>query len=375
MTRVDYESRIQTVCLATLTIVVVAVALYLLRVVLVPFILAAFLSLVLLPIVSFLMRKLRVRRPIALAITLLLGFLAVLGVGAFVAVSVGQFANNAGEYEAQLKQLLLKAENSPPIQAIVSLVAKSDVTPPPSPEDSLPTTAESTAGDGVSPERNSGFRTSLLLPEGAINGIARRLSTGVLSVLSNGFLVLLFTAFLLLGSVTRTKPREGVVGEIESRVQKYIAIKILSSMLTGFLVYLVLHFLGIRYAVSFGAFAFILNFVPNIGSIVATLLPLPFILLTPGVSTVTVVLALLLPLCIQFLIGSVFEPKVMGDTLGLHPVVVLMSLIFWGMLWGFSGMLLAIPMTASAKIIFARIDVTKPIATLMEGRLEAFDEM
>ena len=65
----------------------------------------------------------------------------------------------------------------------------------------------------------------------------------------------------------------------------------------------------------------------------------------------------------------------MGDTLGLHPVVVLMSLIFWGMLWGFSGMLLAIPMTASAKIIFARIDVTKPIATLMEGRLEAFDEM
>lgn len=375
MTRVDYESRIQTVCLATLTIVVVAVALYLLRVVLVPFILAAFLSLVLLPIVSFLMRKLRVRRPIALAITLLLGFLAVLGVGAFVAVSVGQFANNAGEYEAQLKQLLLKAENSPPIQAIVSLVAKSDVTPPSSPEESLPTTAESTAGDGVSPERNSGFRTSLLLPEGAINGIARRLSTGVLSVLSNGFLVLLFTAFLLLGSVTRTKPREGVVGEIESRVQKYIAIKILSSMLTGFLVYLVLHFLGIRYAVSFGAFAFILNFVPNIGSIVATLLPLPFILLTPGVSTVTVVLALLLPLCIQFLIGSVFEPKVMGDTLGLHPVVVLMSLIFWGMLWGFSGMLLAIPMTASAKIIFARIDVTKPIATLMEGRLEAFDEM
>lgn len=375
MTRVDYESRIQTVCLATLTIVVVAVALYLLRVVLVPFILAAFLSLVLLPIVSFLMRKLRVRRPIALAITLLLGFLAVLGVGAFVAVSVGQFANNAGEYEAQLKQLLLKAENSPPIKAIVSLVAKSQVSPPSSPAESLPVPPETAVEDGISPERNSGFRTSLLLPEGAINGIARRLSTGVLSVLSNGFLVLLFTAFLLMGSVTRTKPREGVVGEIESRVQKYIAIKILSSMLTGFLVYLVLHVLGIRYAVSFGAFAFILNFVPNIGSIVATLLPLPFVLLTPDVSTVTVVLAVLLPLCIQFLIGSVFEPKVMGDTLGLHPVVVLMSLIFWGMLWGFSGMLLAIPMTASAKIIFARIDVTKPIATLMEGRLEAFDEM
>ena len=375
MNRVDYESRIQTVCLATLTIVVVAVALYLLRVVLVPFILAAFLSLVLLPIVSFLMRKLRVRRPIALFITLLLGFLAVLGVGAFVAVSVGQFANNAGEYEAQLKQLLLKAENSPPIKAIVSLVVNSDVTPDGPADDSSPAASAPPTPTGVTKERPGGFHTSLLLPEGAINGIARGLSTGVLSVLSNGFLVLLFTAFLLMGSVTRTKPREGVVGEIESRVQKYIAIKILSSMLTGFLVYLVLQFLGVRYAISFGAFAFILNFVPNIGSIVATLLPLPFVLLTPEVSTITIVLAVLLPLCIQFLIGSVIEPKIMGDTLGLHPVVVLMSLIFWGMLWGFSGMLLAIPMTASAKIIFARIDVTKPIATLMEGRLEAFDEM
>jgi AI-2 transport protein TqsA len=369
MPKGTYESRIQTVCLATLTIFALAIALYLLRIVLVPFILAAFLSLVLLPIVGFLMLKLRVGRPIALALTLLLGFLAVLGVGAFVAVSVGQFANSAGEYEEQLTKLIRRAENSVPVKAIVSLVGERNDTIPPTP---------AAEGDATNPAENDaagGFRTSQLLPSGAINGIARRLSSSVLSILSNGFLVLLFTAFLLLGSATRKKPRTGVVGEIESRVQKYICIKILSSMLTGFLIYLVLHFLGVRFAMSFGAFAFILNFVPNVGSIVATLLPLPFVLLTPDVGMITVALALLLPLCIQFLIGSVLEPKIMGDTLGLHPVVVLMSLIFWGMLWGFSGMLLAIPMTASAKIIFARIDVTKPIATLMEGRLEALDEI
>jgi AI-2 transport protein TqsA len=90
---------------------------------------------------------------------------------------------------------------------------------------------------------------------------------------------------------------------------------------------------------------------------------------------VTVTLALLLPLMIQFTIGSVLEPKVMGDTLGLHPVVVLMSLIFWGILWGFAGMLLAIPMTASAKIILGRIEVTQPLVGILEGRLEALDEM
>ncbi|MFP6596507.1 MAG: AI-2E family transporter, partial [Candidatus Hydrogenedentota bacterium] len=64
-----------------------------------------------------------------------------------------------------------------------------------------------------------------------------------------------------------------------------------------------------------------------------------------------------------------------GDTLGLHPVVILMALIFWGMLWGFPGMLLAAPMTAIAKIVFERVEVTRPIAGLMEGRLETLDEM
>ncbi|MBX3177616.1 MAG: AI-2E family transporter [Candidatus Hydrogenedentes bacterium] len=366
MTKSEYELRIQTVCLAILTIVTLAVTLYLLRIVLVPFILAAFLALVLMPVVNFLMRKLRVGRAIALGLTLLIGFLVVLGTGAFISVSVGQFANSAGEYEQQLTRLLRQAENSKPINTLVNLIGVAN------------TAGANTAGsDGAPapPAGSGGFRTTLLLPEGAINGIARRLSASVFSVLSNGLLVLLFTAFLLMGSTAPAKPRGGVIGEIESRVQKYIIIKVLSSVTTGFLVFLVLHFLGVRYAMSFGAFAFILNFIPNLGSIVATVLPLPFVLLTPDVSHVTVVLALLLPLSVQFVIGSVVEPKIMGDTLGLHPVVVLMSLIFWGILWGFAGMLLAIPMTASAKIIFARIDVTKPMAAIMEGRLEALDDM
>jgi AI-2 transport protein TqsA len=366
MNKGDYDARIQTVCLATLTIIVVAVALYLLRVVLVPFILAAFLSLLLLPLVNFLMRKLRIGRPIALVLTLFLGFLAVFAIGTFVSVSVGQFANSAGEYEAQLRKIMSQAENSGPVHAIVTFVVGSNAP--------QPVGAQAIPGvDGVRPPGN--FRTSQLLPDGAVNGIARRLSTNVLSILSNGFLVLLFASFLLMGSTTQTRPRTGVIGEIEKRVQKYIVIKTLSSMLTGFLVFLVLYFLDVRFAMSFGAFAFILNFIPNLGSVVATLLPLPFVMLTPDVGITTIVLALLLPLIIQFSIGSVLEPKIMGDTLGLHPVVVLMSLIFWGMLWGFAGMLLAIPMTASAKIIFGRIEVTKPIVSLMEGHLEALDDM
>ncbi|MBL7646567.1 MAG: AI-2E family transporter [Candidatus Hydrogenedentes bacterium] len=360
----EYEARIQTVCLATLTIMAVAVALHLLRIVLVPFILAAFLSLLLIPVVEFMMRKLRINRPIALLLTFLGGSLIVIAIAAFVSVSVGQFANSASIYEAQISRLLNDAENSGPFKALLYLAG--------APVPTRPIQVDGISGAG---EPTGTFHASQLLPEGTINGLARRLSSGVLSLLSNGFLVLLFAAFLLMGSTTQHHSTRGVIGEIEKRVQKYIVIKLLSSMLTGFLVYLVLQFLGVRFAMSFGAFAFILNFIPNLGSVVATLLPLPFVLLTPDVSMVTVALALLLPLMIQFTIGSVLEPKIMGDTLGLHPVVVLMSLIFWGILWGFAGMLLAIPMTASAKIIFGRIDVTRPIVAVLEGRLEALDEM
>ena len=374
MSKSDYESHIQTLCLAILTIVAVAVTLYLLRIVLVPFILAAFLSLLLLPVVHFLMRKLRIRRPIALLLTLFLGCLAILAAGSFVAVSVGQFANSAGEYERQLNQLIARAEAALPLNQIASLISGTDL--PGGPPAEQPN-VEGNASE-IPPAGERSFQASMLLPEGAAKGIARNLSAAVLSFLSNGLLVLLFASFLLMGSTARTphmQAGKGVFAEIESRVQKYIVIKTCSSMLTGFLVFLVLHLLGVKFAVSFGTFAFILNFIPNLGSIVATLLPLPFILLTPDVTMLTVGLALILPLLIQFSIGSVLEPKIMGDTLGLHPVVILMSLIFWGMLWGFSGMLLAIPMTASAKIIFGRIEVTKPIVAIMEGRLEALDEM
>ena len=410
MTKSEYESRIQTSCLAILTIVTIAITLYLLRAVLVPFILAAFLTLILLPIVNFLIpiinflihkvpviRNLNIARPIALFSTLVLGFLALFGTGLLITSSVKQFSDNSGQYEESLTELIGNIEryvSSSPILAFISEEETESDEVPVEAENSIQTPLATTPAPTEEPldaelgvdtvpifsisrpaEEESTFDFAALLPEGAVQGIAKKLSDAVFSVLSNGLLVMLFTAFLLAGSTTKTKPRTGVLGEIESRVQKYIGVKIVLSMLTGSLVYLVLQVLGVDYALSFGAFAFILNFVPNVGSGIATILPLPVVLLAPEISATTAVLAIAIPLTIQMVIGNVIEPKVMGDTLGLHPIVILMALVFWGMLWGFSGMLLAAPMTAIAKIIFARIEVTKPIAGLMEGRLETLDEI
>ena len=123
------------------------------------------------------------------------------------------------------------------------------------------------------------------------------------------------------------------------------------------------------YAITFGAFAFILNFIPTLGSIVSTLLPTPVLLFTPGISTGTMVLALVIPGIIQLAVGNVVEPKLMGRSLDLHPITILLALIFWGMIWGFEGMILGVPITAVVKIIFEKTETTVPVANLMAGRV------
>jgi AI-2 transport protein TqsA len=113
----------------------------------------------------------------------------------------------------------------------------------------------------------------------------------------------------------------------------------------------------------------LLNFIPNLGSIIATLLPLPVVLMNPEVSSTTAVLAFVLPALIQFTIGNVIEPNVMGSSLELHPVTILLALVLWGTIWGIVGMLLATPITAAMKILFERLELTAPVANLLAGRL------
>ena len=125
--------------------------------------------------------------------------------------------------------------------------------------------------------------------------------------------------------------------------------------------------LGIDLALVFGLFAFLLNFIPSIGSIIATLLPLPVVIVSPDVSTTVAVLAIAIPGTIQFTIGNLIAPRVLGSSLSLHPVTILLALMFWGSLWGVVGMLLATPMTAVLKMLADRFERTQAIARIMSG--------
>lgn len=144
-------------------------------------------------------------------------------------------------------------------------------------------------------------------------------------------------------------------------------------MITGILVGILFLIFGVDLTFMFVVLTILLNFIPSIGSVIATLLPLPVIMLQFGFTAPFYVI-LIGSGFIQFTIGNVVEPKFMGDSMDLHPVVVLMFLIFWGLVWGIPGMFLAVPITAVLKIVLSRIETTRPFAELLGGRLPDFFE-
>jgi predicted PurR-regulated permease PerM len=121
---------------------------------------------------------------------------------------------------------------------------------------------------------------------------------------------------------------------------------------------------GIDFAIVWGLLTFILYYIPNIGSLIATLAPIIVSLLEYGFGFTTISLAVLLVVS-HNVIGNLIEPHYLGKQMDLSPVFVLFSLIFWGWIWGIVGMFLAVPIAASMKILFSNIEPLKPIAILM----------
>jgi len=187
------------------------------------------------------------------------------------------------------------------------------------------------------------------------------------TIITNGTLVLLFVIFLLLGR-SRQMIRSLVFRQIDRDIRRYLVIKFMISGGTGLLVWLILTAFGLELALVFGVLTFILNFIPSIGSIIATALPIPIALVQ--FDTMGPVIAIfVLILIVQLVIGNGIDPMLMGQNLNLSPVTIVMALVFWGLLWGVVGMLLAAPLTAILRIVLAQFATTRPMSELMAGRL------
>jgi len=209
-----------------------------------------------------------------------------------------------------------------------------------------------------------------------IGSLFQYLSGSFFSFMGNAFWVVLFVIFILSerGAVARKivkgfGPEQAIdildtMRRINKSVQQYLGLKTLISLLTGVLVAVSLALLQAPFPFLWGLLAFLLNFIPNIGSIVAGIPPVLITLFDSG-SIMKTLLVTIAFVVIQTVVGNFVEPKVLGKGLDLSPLVVLLSLLFWGWLWGIPGMLLSVPLTAALKISLEQFDNTKPIAIIL----------
>lgn len=331
----EEQAWLRTISLVVLAAAVMTVALFYTRAILVPFVLALFLVNLVSPIMDFLTGRLRAPRAVAVGATVLLVIAAIVVSCVIMIVAVQRVVDTAGQYTESFAAM----------------------------------TGRLLAGVrqwGVEVDEQKVLNELRAKMPGMVTA---SLGTAM-NTLSSVVLILIFAMFLLLGRGAQTV-RTGVYAEIDAHVRRYISIKVALSVLTGMLVAVILRLLGLELAGVFGLLAFFLNFVPNLGSIAATLLPVP-LAVAQYENPWMVVPVIALPGAVQFFIGNVVETKMTGDGLNLHPVAVLLALAFWGLLWGAIGMVLAAPMTAILRIVLLHFETVRPIGELMAGKLPDF---
>jgi AI-2 transport protein TqsA len=203
-----------------------------------------------------------------------------------------------------------------------------------------------------------------------------------LKFISSALLVVLFMVFLLVeASFFREKlllAFEHRIGRIDrigediiSQVARYLAAKFIISLVNGVVLALCLSFAKLEFAIVWGVIQFIMNFIPTLGSIVVGVIVSFFALLQfwPEPGPVILVISILLG---TNLITYVLDPKIIGDNVRISPLVVLAAVAIWGYIWGFAGMILAVPMMVIIKIVCENIPIMEPISILMGSKRSTY---
>ncbi len=213
-----------------------------------------------------------------------------------------------------------------------------------------------------------------------IQSIALNFTERVVAFIKSTFLIVLLSVFLL-AEMHSIKKKINTAFDLHNRIRvnqiihnvtadiaHYISIKFTISLITGILVTLSCVAVGIDFPLIWGFISFIMNFVPTFGSIISCAITIVFSVIQffPAVSPI--ILISVLVILINLVLGNIVEPKIEGENLGLSPFVILVCLSLWGWLWGFLGMLIAVPLTVIIKIICEHISLLHPIAVFMGSR-------
>ena len=187
----------------------------------------------------------------------------------------------------------------------------------------------------------------------------------VMSLFTNIILITLFVIFIFMGNASAEKPT--LVGTIQKQISFYLLVKIFVSIMAAGFTWVVLALVKTELAFMLAVLTFVLNFIPNIGPLIATLSPMPVLFLQYGFDW-HMLLVLVFLTSIHFVIGNILETRWLGKGMNLDPVVVVGCLIFWALVWGPMGALLAVPLTAIIKMFFERNSATKPLADFLAGK-------
>jgi AI-2 transport protein TqsA len=339
-----------TVGIGIILAVVLVIVLRELGPILKPLFIAVFLCILFSPI-AFLLKRIHIPRPLAYLII----FIGVVVVGFFlgklISLNVNAFMTKLPVYEVTVKAEIAQFDNwVGGIKILKDLGVTDDIR-----------LAEIDLADYVSAEKIGGYATTTL--------------GSLVEFLGNTLVVIFLMIFILLeadrfpGRVRyayggrRSKKILEMAADINRDVLKYLIIKAAIAAVAGVIFAALLSACGVEFAVLWGVLAFVLHFIPYVGSYAAIVLPVLTVLVQFFPSAALLMLGVLA--VIQFLLGNYVEPRIMGRELKLSPLFILIALAFWGWLWGVVGVFLAVPITATIKIVMENFPGTQSIARLM----------
>lgn len=316
-----------------------------------PFTIAVFLTFVLDPLVT-LLQKIKLPRSLAVLLTMVISFVFLYLLGLLVYSNIQTFVSQWPAYEERLVALL---------QGIVRSFEKlidQEIT--------------------VDLWKNIDWFNTIQdfsIAQNVVSGVGN-----FFTFFGKMLLVIVFMAYMLMGKtnlknkiakafqVNQAERIEDIIDAVTLKIQKYIGTKLIVSFITGGIALLIFYVFGLDFAVFWAVVIFMFNFIPNIGSIIASILPVIFSILQFGAFGTALWLLIALSI-LQFVLGNILEPRLMGYSLDLSPMIVILSLIFWGYIWGVAGMLISVPMLATITIIFEKFDSLRFISVFLRGKV------
>ncbi len=339
------DSKVLKVAAVLFILGVSVFALKTLQAILLPFFIAIIIAFIFEPFFELLKKK---RVPSFLAIVIVILTIVIIAniVSVFILTSVGPFTAGIPKYQDKFNLLLQYAADNLKNYGI----------------------------DAIALRESMNLKN--IIQDSSVQGWITSVFTGIASIFGDFVLILIYVIFILseLGSLKRRVLRAfseerarriaNTMGDIFLDVRRYIVGKTVINLLHAILIGIILWLFDVDFYIVWAFLSFLMHYIPTIGSMIATILPFMSALVQFD-SFGTAIVILIILIVLANVVGNIIEPQVLGDKLDLSPILLLLSLIMWGYVWGVMGMILSIPIMSMIKIVLMNFESTRPVAILM----------